>query len=85
VFQHRVTVHFQGTRRVATHEAESGFHGEIGQQILSLRFKPIDPDEVEFMLAMERYMREQRRPFPRSHEVLAVVKSLGYRKLQAEA
>jgi hypothetical protein len=40
-----------------------------------------DPDEVEFMLAMERYMRENRRPFLRWHEVMAVVQSLGYRKV----
>lgn len=40
------------------------------------------PDEVEFMLAMERYRREHRRRFPTCSEVLAVVKSLGYRKAE---
>jgi hypothetical protein len=37
-------------------------------------------DEVEFMLAMDRYKRDQRRPFPAWSEVLAVLKGLGYRK-----
>lgn len=37
-------------------------------------------DEREFIVAIERYKRENRRPFPAWHEVLAVLKSLGYRK-----
>ncbi|HLW66890.1 MAG TPA: hypothetical protein VKS79_16365 [Gemmataceae bacterium] len=41
-------------------------------------------DEVEFMMAMERYKRKHRRPFPTCHEVLAVLKSLGYRKVPPE-
>jgi hypothetical protein len=39
------------------------------------------PAEVEFILAMERYKREANRPFPAWHEVLRVVKGLGYRKV----
>ena len=31
------------------------------------------------MLALERYKRERKRPFPTWREVLAVAKSLGYR------
>lgn len=42
------------------------------------------PDEVEFMLAMDRYKRVNRRPFPTWHEVLGVLVSLGYRKVPAE-
>jgi hypothetical protein len=42
-------------------------------------------DEVEFMLAMDRYKRKNDRPFPTWHEVLRVVKSLGYRKVDIEA
>ena len=38
--------------------------------------------EREFILAMERYMREARRPFPAWHEVLRVLKDLGYRKVE---
>lgn len=37
-------------------------------------------DEIEFMLAMERYKREKKRKFPNCHEVLIVLKSLGYVK-----
>jgi hypothetical protein len=38
-------------------------------------------DETNFMKAMERYKRENRRPFPTWSEVLEVLRSLGYRKV----
>src|SRR5579883_3438717 len=38
-------------------------------------------DETEFMKAMDRYKRENRRPFPTWSEVLEVLRSLGYRKV----
>lgn len=38
------------------------------------------PEEFEFLRAMEKYRREQRRPFPTCCEVLRVLKSLGYRR-----
>ena len=41
-------------------------------------------DETEFMKAMDRYKRENRRPFPTWSEVLEVLYSLGYRRV-AEA
>jgi hypothetical protein len=34
----------------------------------------------EFTRAMDRYMCDERRPFPTCHEVLAVIVELGYRK-----
>ena len=40
----------------------------------------LSPEEVEFALAMERYMRLRQRPFPNWHEVLRVALALGYRK-----
>ncbi len=40
----------------------------------------LTPDEIEFMLAIEKYKRQRRRPHPTWHEVLRVLKSLGYRK-----
>jgi hypothetical protein len=43
----------------------------------------LTPDQLEFALAMERYMRLANRPFPTWHEVLAVLTALGYRKLAA--
>jgi hypothetical protein len=38
-------------------------------------------EETSFMRAMERYKRENRRPFPTWSEVLEVLRSLGYRKV----
>src|SRR3954467_12750002 len=43
-----------------------------------------DDQETAFMKAMERYKRENRRPFPTWSEVLEVLISLGYRKVEAE-
>jgi hypothetical protein len=34
----------------------------------------------EFMVAMERYMRTRRRPYPTAREVLRVARALGYKK-----
>lgn len=39
-------------------------------------------EEVEFMMAMERYKRDNRRINPTFAEVLAVVRALGYRKVE---
>lgn len=39
-------------------------------------------DEVEFMNAMDNYKRRSGRPFPTWSEVLEVVRSLGYRKVE---
>jgi hypothetical protein len=39
-----------------------------------------EPDETEFMMAMDKYKCEKRRPFPTWSEVLGVLKSLGYHK-----
>jgi hypothetical protein len=38
-------------------------------------------DESEFMKAMDRYKRENRRPFPTWSEVLEVLMSMGYRRV----
>jgi hypothetical protein len=38
-------------------------------------------DEIEFMKAMDRYKRDNRRPFPTWSEVLEVLSALGYRKV----
>ena len=43
-----------------------------------------DEDEKDFMLAMDRYKRARGRPFPTWCEVLAVLKSRGWRRV-AEA
>src|SRR2546421_3340343 len=38
-------------------------------------------EETLFMKAMDRYKRENRRPFPTWSEVLEVMRSLGYRRV----
>lgn len=38
--------------------------------------------ETDFMKAMDRYKRDNRRPFPTWSEVLEVLHSLGYRKTE---
>src|SRR5262245_24666738 len=40
-----------------------------------------DDEETVFMKAMDRYKRENRRPFPTWSEVLEVLRSLGYRRV----
>ena len=39
-------------------------------------------DEIEFMKSMDLYKRANRRPFPTWSEVLEVLRSLGYRKVE---
>lgn len=39
-----------------------------------------DADEVEFIRAMSNYKETHRRPHPTCADILAVVRSLGYRK-----
>jgi hypothetical protein len=41
--------------------------------------------EIEFMTAMDRYRRVSGRPFPTWSEVLEVVRSLGYQKVEKSA
>lgn len=41
-----------------------------------------EDDETEFFMAMDRYKREKRRPFPMLSELLEVLKSLGWRKVK---
>ena len=38
-------------------------------------------EETDFMKAMDRYKRDNRRPFPTWSEVLEVLRSLGYRRV----
>jgi hypothetical protein len=45
--------------------------------------KDYTPEEIEFMRAMDLYKRNNRRPFPTWSEVLEVIRSLGYRKVEA--
>lgn len=42
------------------------------------------PEELEFLKAIQRYKEEKRRPYPSWHEVLEVLKSLGYMRIGYE-
>ncbi len=42
------------------------------------------PEEIEFMTAMDKYRRESGRPFPTWSEVLEVLHSLGYAKVNRQ-
>jgi hypothetical protein len=44
--------------------------------------KDYSEDEIIFMKAMDQYKRANRRPFPTWSEVLEVLRSLGYRKVE---
>src|SRR5437764_7673754 len=43
--------------------------------------KDYSEDEIDFMKAMDRYKRDNRRPFPTWSEVLEVLRALGYRRV----
>jgi hypothetical protein len=45
--------------------------------------KEYTQEEIDFMKAMDQYKRNNRRPFPTWSEVLEVIRSLGYRKVEA--
>jgi hypothetical protein len=44
--------------------------------------KDYSDEEIIFMKAMDKYKRDNRRPFPTWSEVLEVLRSLGYRKTE---
>jgi hypothetical protein len=45
--------------------------------------KEYSEEELAFMKAMDLYKRNNRRPFPTWSEVLEVIRSLGYRQVEA--
>jgi hypothetical protein len=63
------------------------------QQQMGERRRQVDPttcekdysdEEIIFMKAMDLYKRANRRPFPTWSEVLEVIRSLGYRKVEEQ-
>jgi hypothetical protein len=65
--------------------------GQDRRQVQGERRRQVDPttcereytdDEIAFMRAMDQYKRDNRRPFPTWSEVLEVLHSLGYRKVE---
>jgi hypothetical protein len=66
--------------------------GKERRQQVGERRRQVDPttcekdysdEEIVFMKAMDQYKRANRRPFPTWSEVLEVLRSLGYRKVEA--
>ena len=66
-------------------EPESNDLGRKGGARRNVLTSEVDytADEVEFALAMDRYKRENSRPFPTWSEALAVLRALGYRRTAA--
>lgn len=44
-----------------------------------------DDEEREFLMAVEKYKKERRRPFPTFSEILQIAHALGYRKVSPSA
>lgn len=65
----------RGRSRRAGRESHAYKHGIFAQDT------EFTPDEVEFMLAMDKQKRDSRRQFPTWSDALAVLKKLGYRKV----
>lgn len=79
-------------RRKATAEQYQGQENRVKERRGVERRRQIDPttcerdyqpDEVEFMKAMDDYKRRSGRQFPTWSEVLEVIRDLGYRKVAA--
>lgn len=67
------------------------FNLSLGTKFQQQRRRQIDPstcereyteDELEFMRALDDYKRASGRKFPTCSEILEVIKSLGYMKIQ---
>ena len=59
----------RGPGRRRTDERKSAEEGQMNDE------------QFEFIMAVDRYKRENQRPFPTWTEVLEVIKALGYRKV----
>jgi hypothetical protein len=64
-------------------EQREGGKGERRRQVDPTTCeKDYSDEEIIFMKAMDQYKRANRRPFPTWSEVLEVLRSLGYRKVE---
>jgi hypothetical protein len=96
-FQNKLIVDRRGKDRRVTErrQDDADFTGEDRRKAPRRkveRRRQIDPttcerdyseEEVEFMRAMDEYKRRSGRQFPTWSEVLEVLRSLGYRKVEA--
>ena len=84
----------KGTEETAKEEPKAAPVATLERRQKVQRRRQIDPTtcerdytdaEIEFMTAMDRYRRENGRPFPTWSEVLEVVRSLGYERIEKPA
>ena len=78
-------------RRKKTIPVATERRGGVDRRYVGERRRQVDPttcekdysdDEIIFMKAMDQYKRANRRPFPTWSEVLEVLRSLGYRRVE---
>lgn len=73
---------FQGSDRRATDRRKVERRRQIDPTTCERDYQP---DEIEFMKAMDDYKRRSGRQFPTWSEVLEVIRDLGYRKVAAQS
>lgn len=67
--------------RAGRGEAKQRQVATAGPGYATFKERDFSDEEAEFLKAIERFKREKRKPFPTWSEVLAVARSLGYRKV----
>lgn len=70
------------TGRSAELRSQGGQSGGHNGHVTVTSETEYSDDQREFLLAVERYKRERKRPFPALSEILAIAVSLGYRRVE---
>ena len=70
----------QGDRRGGDRRGAPGVPEQYRGNVRAINEYPLEPDELEFINAINAYRQRYGRPFPTWSEVLHVLKFLGYRK-----
>lgn len=74
----------QGDRRGPDRRSSPDVPDQYRGNVRSINEYPLEPDELEFINAINAYRQRYGRPFPTWSEVLHVLKFLGYRRAAAE-
>lgn len=74
----------QGDRRGPDRRSAPGVPDQYRGNVRSINEYPLDPDELEFINAINAYKQRYSRPFPTWSEVLHVLRFLGYGKTSAK-
>ena len=75
----------QGDRRGQDRRASPDVPDQYRGNVRAINEYPLEPDELEFINAINAYRQRYGRPFPTWSEVLHVLKFLGYRRDGAAA